>query len=259
MENTTFADLERTTKSNIFARNFIKIKFEEYKNRILNKDSELIKSLFYGDIYIVQDAYNKKILEKIKLDAHSWGTTTKDTYHPIKEGVPNFHRIVNEDGKFYAKSKWHGYYFFNFNDNPWDIFELIKEKYFLNKKIEGTENYSRFENKGNEEYVTRAWLVQYNQGGGYIQTHNHEQEPFFLSNITIMSEKGKDYQSGGIFFLDERANKIFIDDQVEFGDYLVFYKKQVHGVDPIDPKIKLDWKSDKGRWVLIFADVTTNP
>ena len=258
MENTTFADLERTTKSNIFAKNFIKISFQEYKNRILNKDSDLIKSLFYGDIYIVQGAYDKKLLEKISLEVHSWGTTTKDTYHQIKEGVPNFHRIINEDGKFYAKSKWHGYYFFNFNDNPWDIFELVKEKYFLNEKIEGTEKYARFDNKPNEKYVTRVWLVNYNQGGGYIETHNHTPESYFLSNIAIMSEKGKHYNSGGIYFIDKRANKIFIDDQVEVGDYIAFYRKQVHGVDPIDPEIKTDWKSDKGRWVLIFGHVPTN-
>jgi len=48
---------------------------------------------------------------------------------------------------------------------------------------------------------------------------------------------------------------------LKIGDYVVvpFGKSEVSGVDPIDPKTKLDWRSKKGRWVLIFSDVPTNP
>ncbi len=258
MNSISFAELEKSHFTNVFARNIIKIEYQEYKNRILKNDSELIESLFFGDIYIVKNAYKKKLLEKIRSELHEWGTKTKASYHEIKEGVPNFHRILDKDGKFYVSSKWHGYYFFNFNKDPWNIFNIAEEKYFLNQKIMGFNEKETFNNSPKDKYVTRVWIVQYPQGGGYIQAHDHSSDVFCLANIAIMSEKGKDYNNGGIYFIDENANKIFIDDQVEVGDLLVTYKRQVHGVDPVDPNIKTDWKSEKGRWVMMYGNVPTN-
>ena len=115
-----------------------------------------------------------------------------------------------------------------------------------------------FNNTPKDKYVTRVWIVQYPQGGGYIQAHDHSTESFCLANIAIMSEKGIDYDSGGIYFIDENANKIFIDDHVNVGDIVTTYKKQIHGVEPVDPKIETDWKSDKGRWVMMFGNVPSS-
>ena len=176
------------------------------------------------------------------------------------EGVPNFHRIIDRNTKYNLLSKWHAYYFFNFNTDLWDIFNLQKELIFLHHKLTGCSAESTFYNTPKDGNVSRIWIVQYPQGGGYIQAHDHINDGSLvpLTNVTCMSEKGKDYESGGLFFLDEYGNKVYIDDYLEIGDVVVTYKKQVHGVEPIDPNVEADWSSEKGRWSIVHGYVQTD-
>ena len=258
MSAITFKELEKTKYSNIFSRKIITLSFNEYKKRVLENDSTLIESLFYGSTYIVKGFHNKELLIKIKKEIHQWGIKKEPSFHQMKEGVPNFHRIINKNPLYNIQSKVHGYYFFNFNKNPWGLFNLTKEQFLLKQKIMGFGNKDFTQNTPKDGIIDRLWLFQYPQGGGFIQSHDHTQDIDSLANIIIMSQKNKDYNSGGVYLIDEHANKIYVDDGLEVGDLIVIYKKQLHGVEPVDPGITTDWSSEKGRWMMVRANIKSD-
>ena len=50
---------------------------------------------------------------------------------------------------------------------------------------------------------------------------------------------------GILYFLDK-----FIEKKLDEGDAVIFYGSIVHGVEKVDPKEKLLWETNKGRWFM---------
>ena len=67
-----------------------------------------------------------------------------------------------------------------------------------------------------------------------------------------MSEYGKDYKSGGLYFQNHKSNKIQVDSVTNVGDMVFVYPTMLHGCAPIDKEESLNWKSIKGRWLFLF-------
>ena len=51
-----------------------------------------------------------------------------------------------------------------------------------------------------------------------------------------------------VFILKSQRKKINIEHRLNEGDAVIFYGSIAHGVEAVDPKEKLSWKSNKGRW-----------
>ena len=49
---------------------------------------------------------------------------------------------------------------------------------------------------------------------------------------------------------DFSPEKINIEKRLQEGDAVIFYGSIAHGVEKVDPKEKLSWKSNKGRWFI---------
>ena len=143
----------------------------------------------------------------------------------------------------------------NFTANLWSK-RSFGEKKYLNKmekelsKIYGLKKRNIW--NVNDLYFIQGYVCHYPRGGGYIGPHSDV--TFNVRNMTaimLLSEKGKDYYSGG---LKVKLNKKYInlDDHMEAGDVVVFNNTKRHKVDCIDPNIKkISFKSPKGRWMMI--------
>ena len=69
----------------------------------------------------------------------------------------------------------------------------------------------------------------------------------------VMSNRGEDFEHGGLFVEREDGSRVDIDDVAEIGDAVYFHAETIHGVAPVDPKESLDWLSFKGRWMGLIA------
>ena len=65
-----------------------------------------------------------------------------------------------------------------------------------------------------------------------------------------MSKIGKDFSTGGFYFKKKNKKKYNIENKLDIGDAVIFYGSIVHGVDKVDPKSKLNWKNNNGRWFI---------
>ena len=73
-----------------------------------------------------------------------------------------------------------------------------------------------------------------------------------------MSQRGKDYQSGGFYLVDDSGRQLDMEDYLDIGDMIMFYPTLLHGVRTIDPDLPKDWSSPQGRWLLAFNSPQSN-
>lgn len=101
---------------------------------------------------------------------------------------------------------------------------------------------------------TAARIHQYPAGGGFFRRHTDyvvkdvadETETEFYQLLLLMSEKGKDFQTGG-GFVDIGEERIYLEDHFLPGDILVYDGRSVHGVEDVDPHLPLDLEAINGR------------
>ena len=99
----------------------------------------------------------------------------------------------------------------------------------------------------------------YPSGGGFLAPHiDHGairaskklKLNLHYNLLLVMTEKGKDYKTGGGFVVNK--NKVIkVDDYTKVGDVVIYSAKTVHGVLDIDPEIFPDLNSNKGRYVAL--------
>ena len=65
----------------------------------------------------------------------------------------------------------------------------------------------------------------------------------------VMSRKGIDFESGGGFIEDRSGKRIFYEQECEYGDWLIYGKTIVHGVEDVDPGEPFALDSAAGRIV----------
>ncbi len=154
--------------------------------------------------------------------------------------------------------KLHCHYLFPWDKNDFKIFEYFHEMYKMSQYIGGYADDEYINCTAKDQFVTRFQLMHYPLGGGHIQVHQHPGDAFKVTTISTLSVKGKDYQTGGVYFLNENGEKVHLDEHLDFGDVVVSYAGLVHGVDAVDPHKKLDWKTIDGRWTLLFGNVVSD-
>ena len=110
-------------------------------------------------------------------------------------------------------------------------------------------------------------ILQYPVGGGHMSCHSD----YILKNVSeknninkfyqlilLLTEKSKHYQNGGAYII-HKNKKIYIEDNTEQGDLLIYKSTVKHGVDEIDPNMKLNLSKANGRIVLmnsLYQDFT---
>lgn len=124
------------------------------------------------------------------------------------------------------------------------IFSSLRD---LQNKVSGTNG----DFQSSDNFVRmRPQIIQYPSGGGFFGEHFHPLEPHRIGLITGLSRKGIDYKTGGTTFKTPHG---FVDSgEHDLGDITLFRYNLPHAVTEVDPKDKLDWDSEKGRWTMIL-------
>ena len=92
--------------------------FAEFKNNVLSQEQafvdDLVDSLYAGDAYILKNAFPKNYLSDLISRTFEYGKQSESTYHPMLEGCPDFHKIIDEEAakKFSYSAVRHSFFFF---------------------------------------------------------------------------------------------------------------------------------------------------
>lgn len=246
-------------------RNFIKMDWQEFEDRIYNQSDADVKffteSLYAGDVFIAQKAFKKEFLEEMIRRAFIFGRTTQVGFKPMIDNSPDFHVVIDEEEskKFNYNACRHSYFFFPWNQDPIGVWEETMKKWRVFKFVGGFDKYA-YENAvpSRDLIIDRLQIIQYPSGGGGLESHidpRHNQRMFLGA---FMSKRGVGYKEGGIYIMNDQKEKVDVEPLVDIGDMICGYPTVVHGVNPIDPGTKLDWNTPNGRWFLALYSNDSN-
>ena len=102
--------------------------------------------------------------------------------------------------------------------------------------------------------MSRLAFQFYPSGSGYLNRHKDPVGPHQITiPLVLLSEKGKDFSTGGLFAEDLEGVRHDLDELVSPGDAVFLDASLVHGVDLIDEGEPTDWLAFRGRWSLIVS------
>lgn len=207
-----------------------------------------------GQIYIAKQLYSKDLIYKIRDYLINIGSNSLPNYYPIYEGCPNFHRLNRFDKRSYVKACFHQFVFFPWNQDLFNFFEIFQPVYRMRNLLSGLPEDSYLGTSPQDGCIARLAFQFYPSGEGAMNRHIDPVDYHQLAvPLLIMSDKGKDFQEGGLFVEPKAKERILIDDICGIGDVVYMNAQISHGVLPIDPNVARDWMSFKGRWMLLFA------
>ncbi len=220
---------------------------QEMRNNIINNDG-----------YIVRNVVDPKILERIKEYLILVGRGSLPSYHHLKQGCPDFHRIHQFDQRSYVKGLMHQFMFHPWNQNMFDLFSLMKPIYQIKNLISNLDKDAYLTTTPDDGFISRLSFQYYPQGGGCIKRHSDPVDVHQLCvPILSMSDYGKDYQEGGGYVVDRNDQVVNLDSHMKKGDVVFFNAQVVHGVAPVDPEKAMDWFSFAGRWICLVSVIKT--
>jgi hypothetical protein len=248
--------LENESTQPRFLRKIISTPYEDFSEKILGQNPEfvktIVKSLYAGDAYVLKQAFPKKFLQDLVVSLHQYGRETPSSHHKMLDNCPDFHIIIDSEvtKKYTLRQIKHAYFFFHWNNDPFNIFKPINERWRVIKFLGGYDLDEYENNIPSDGVVDRIQFAQYPRGIGELELHS---DPYLYQKFAvsgIMSKKGEDYMTGGAYILDKNREKIDIEEDMDIGDIYIVYPTVFHGVETIDKDKNTDWSSFDGRWFL---------
>lgn len=215
---------------------------------------EMRENVRAGDAYIFRSVFPAEWLISIRSYLTAVGQTSLPNYHAIEAGAPNFHRLNRLDDRAYTYGAFHQFCFFPWNQDVFNLFERFRQVYELKNLTSGLAADRFLGNTSDEGCVSRLAFQCYPKGVGRLNRHS---DPVDYHQLTVpilqMTKKGVDFQTGGLFVVDEHDNQVDLDAITDVGDVVYFNAQCPHGVDPIDADEPERWLTFEGRWMLLFA------
>lgn len=246
-----------------YLENIVEMDWNEFKSKILEQDpkfvSNFVGSIYNGDIYLLKGAIQKEELTKLKHRLYDWSINTPSQALRKEDSPPNFHSLFNKSSavKYDFEIVRKAFYFFRWNEDEFKVFENVSEPLSILKVLSGN-RYDAFVNNCPEDgIIDRPIAMQYPSGAGYGKLHT---DPFGSQKVIMgvtMSQKGEDYQSGGVYVLNKNKEKVNLDKEVNVGDIHLIYPSLYHGIDMIDEGTTPDWNSINGRWYMGLQSLVT--
>lgn len=239
-----------------FLRKIISTPYKEFSKKVLEQDPvfvrEIVQSLYSGDVYILKQGFPNKFLQNLAVELHQYGKKTPSSFHKMLDECPDFHRVITPElAKNYSlRQIKHSYYFFPWNNDPFNLFESVNERWKVFKFLGGFPLNAYENNLPSTGIIDRLQIAQYASGVGELELHS---DPYLYQKVAIsgiMSKRGEDYKTGGAYILNENQEKINIEDSMDIGDIYLVYPTVFHGVETIDKDKNVNWDSFDGRWFM---------
>lgn len=252
--------LEKKYPPPSYVRKVKDLEFKNLKNAVDKNNlvylKRLIKNMYVNkEAYILKSSADKKLKELILKLASKYKKKKKSSFFKMLDRTPNFHRVIDKKitKKYSLYAIKHSFYFYNWNINN-NLERKLKNGVYKHwryvKSLAGNGKTDFEKNIPSDGQIDRLQIVRYPAGGGELRDHVDPRKNQRVVSGIIMSKLGKDFQKGGFYFKSSKTKKINIEKRLEEGDAVIFYGSIVHGVDKVDPKEKLSWYSDKGRWFI---------
>ncbi len=256
--NKYWFELEEKYSPPSYVKKIKNLEFTDLKNAVENKKEkylrEIIRNMYVKkEAYILKNAAPKNFKKTIIDLANHYKKRRKSSFHKMLNGTPNFHRVIDKKitKKYSLYAIKHSFYFYNWNIKT-KLEKKLKDGAYRHwryiKFLAGNKKKSFENNIPSDGQIDRLQVVRYPAGGGQLRDHVDPRKNQRVVTGLIMGKIGKDFQRGGFYFKSSKKKKINIEHRLNEGDAVIFYGSIAHGVEAVDPKEKLSWKSNKGRW-----------
>jgi hypothetical protein len=240
-----------------------KIARAEFMERVLHETDAFMAAIDDGTVFVVEAFHPPERVRAFRELTGRVAAASPPSWHPLVDGVPDYHRVVDDHPKAWVRSRMHAFYFHAFNEQR-DLFAEFADVFRIKNRLAGEPEDAYLSALPSDGVVARVTSNQYPRGGGYLAEHRDPASPFArLQTIIQASEPGVDYDEGGLYVRGDDGEVLLADPHSRMGDLFVLTPDIRHGVAPIDPGAELDWDARDGRWMilplLLRSDYDTNP
>lgn len=224
--------------------------------RILPNESisSLSQMISDGEVVVIRGAFDPEMLLTIKNEVFSFGQDASEKNHQNAANVTNFHRIDDNHPAMAVQRIAHFFRYSYVNSDETSIFNVIHPLNILrNQLAELPEDYTFYNDDSG--YLSQPAVLHYPSGGGYMQAHVDPLEPQKVEMVCSFSERGKDFQTGGLsIYSDKEWHDV--ENYIKFGDICIFRPDVPHRVEPIDPSKEKNFNDIGGRWT-VFSPIAS--
>ena len=223
----------------------------------------IVDNLVDGKILLIKNCFDLHFVKKLKSTCIEFWKSTPDTYFEMKEGCPDFHRVITPElAKNYSVGAVrHSTYFFRWNNNLSEFWPDITDRWRNMKYISGLGSNAYELNTPKDVAIDRSQIVCYPPKFGGVETHIDSDGNCRLAiSCYLSSINNGDFSTGGFYVIDSKDERVNLEPFIEAGDFSLYYPMIEHGVTPIDVTKNVDkhdyhheldeydWYSGKGRW-----------
>ena len=215
--------------------------------------SEFMERINAPEAFVVKAFYDSRQILEFRSAAFATGLTSEPSWHPLHDDCPDYHRLHDNYPKAHVKQKMHAFYYHSWYPHNKDRFDFFSDIFSMKNFLAGFPEGEFLTNIPSDGFVARVNIHHYPKGGGYQAEHidpvgKHAQ----IRTLIAASEFGKDYSKGGVFARSASgAEKGYVDPYMKPGDMLVMSPGIHHGVDPVDPDLPYEWRTNDGRWMIL--------
>lgn len=222
--------------------------YPQYKIELIRED------LLNGNVVVLKNFFDFNSMIDLRSKIHESFISENFTNPPLSNKTENFIRRDNNPEKSAVKRVKQFAVSFYWNKPFFREREYFLALTYLRNRIANLPlNYTsqQIEPDG---YLTYPNITHYPLGGGRLNKHTDPPNKQFCTIMAALSQISRDFDSGGIYYYS-KSQKINLEEHLNIGDVYLMNPDIPHGVDTIsgDKKNQIDWKSDKGRWILFPA------
>lgn len=231
-----------------------KVKYIDLLEIIKSCDTSSFESivgpLTKGAFLVIQNCFSKDEVEFIKNTGKNLMNSKESSFHKLDRKIPNFWRDITKEHshKYGVPVVKKTAYFFHWNGEK-ELFDLINQRWDLLKLLSGQKPSFGKNTTPEDGVIDRIQIVEYPSGTGYLAPHQDPAHNVKCFMSAYMARIGEDFMSGGFWALNEKDEKVNLENELQIGDMGLGSARIVHGVDQIDA-----CKTSKRWWLGLYTN-----
>lgn len=218
------------------------------------RGDDLLRRVAAGEAFIVKRFYDAAAVLALRDESFRWGVETADSWHPLFDDCPDYHRLHDNYPGAWFKQKLHAFYRHGWYEHNQRLFAMFAEVFELKNRLAGHAPDRFLRNQPSEGIVARLNVHHYPSGGGYQAEHiDPTGSHAHVQTLIQGSRFGSDFRSGGVYARASEGDpeRLYLDPFTEVGDMIVMSPGIPHGVEAIDPNREYGPRENSGRWMIL--------